>query len=557
MKKLLLFLMVLCAVFPVFSQQRIDQVFDLSLTTQTGTLMVYDANNSDGKVYSASNKDFNQISKMVFTPNDPDIDDQIIITVDANGTSNTDICRSNSLWMYIHNRVKLTFTTKNQRGKIKAIDFSIANAQFASRVQYFILDDSNTFYPTYDGKKTFNASKGTWNYTLNEGNDQHTVIIANSSTTTSCGFEKIKITWTPGTAEPPAIPNAEISEATEDDEGTYHFLSTASAKITGPDDADIYYTFTTDESVVEPTISDENKIASGESVTITETGRLLIQSVNKNNPNLKSAVNTYDFKKTDVVTVANIGELTKNGIHDGLGVIINCRLNTLGTYETNAENFTGRPTYYAYVRDINNNVIKLVSQGTPFPESYSAIGYHNSWGHDGLYIEPMGVAGEFRYNNGLPEIYVKSVTSDFTSYLKDATSQKAPSETWKPMSIRTDKITQDMFNRRVVLQNMKWIGENSQIEDAAGNRFQVYPRLNVPVYEYSGAATTTTKSFQQLLNNPQAGHHYQIEAFIGQNRGELLVFPIVELRETPNAPKLMAPNALDGEVNIISDQIKR
>lgn len=233
----------------------------------------------------------------------------------------------------------------------------------------------------------------------------------------------------------PSIPNISVANSEEVEDGISFFGETqvtfTKSNIEDDDNYDIYWLLTNDESVedITPETDGVQVTKPGKPITISKGGKLVWMAAAAEDNTLRTQSASVNLIQVPAQPFYSIGELIGNGENDGVTVRLNCPLNIVGAYETNYQNSTGNPTYYAYVRDEAGKFIKVVSHGAKFPSSYFSVGMHTSWGHDGMYLKAGSIVGVLNYNQGLPELVVKNPSFDYTTYLKEATEDK-PQTLW-------------------------------------------------------------------------------------------------------------------------------
>lgn len=569
MKKLLLLLLTLIAFAPPMMRAA-DAVTMTLFSKAANNCCEYQLKGSDQwityKVATSTIDDVQTIRTKI-----SDTEDYVIIDLDHSelASNATYTSRFNTVGLFLARGTKFSIRTQSQTGTISRVQFTggqwgnIQDGYSSNSLKNLTYIPLNSEY-IIPFTKNFQYYTATLDISSEPRNKVEFKSYSEETDFMSCALQSITVVVTPGDVAKPEIPHIESEYIHLAEDGSYTFFGETYITVKGDDNSDIYWSFTTDKTVETIDTQTADKIISGDQIALKDSGRLILIAVKKSDPTLVSSVNIYDFNKGSAMPFESIDALIGTGEYDGAEVMLDCDLNIVGGFVTNAANSTGRPTYYIYVRDVKDNYIKIVSQGSPFPDSYFHKGPHDAlWNlHKGAFLNQGSIVGVFNYNYGLPEIYVKTPAYDYTEYLLEATSSSSQMTFdrlgYQPAPVK--ELSTDMFNRYVVLDNMKWVGENTQVEDAAGNVYQLYARLIIPEYDYNGnpipSYDTEGSTFASLVGNPEAGKRYRITGFIAQLAGVLKIFPTEPIREIPSQPVVMAPNQLSGTVNIISDEVK-
>ena len=500
-----------------------------------GSLTIYSDKNPRGEAYvtpTSASDTYMNVKRIVYVPAAPDNKDAIIIDV-TEGTLNI-----NSAWAYMPKGAITKLAIRTQNGSsfnteifdctnTTAVNFANANCDGIGE------DEFSPFYH----RVAITAGK---KYKFNTNDDAKRTFFSNGQK--SNGFGQITLIWEPTDVAkapaPPVISHPEGSVGSDDGSGIYRMVDELDLVATG--DGPMYYLFTNDPTVSELGThfgQEARMIQNGQPFTVKRSwfsggatkGRLLIQTGVFTDKTTRSSSAQAFIELVDATSFSALADIIKPE-NTGKDILVTngCELWVTGVYRTRIEG-GALDTYYAYVTDGTNN-IKIVSQGERFPSTFVA----------GRKLPAGAFVGEFRYNYGSPEIVI---SQSYRSFIKNNGVQDSNFDsTVKDVA----SITTADFNRKVRLRNAEWLAANNEVRGADGENYLIYARLE---------ANANPSELTDEMFKAAAGTRWAIEGYAGQVNGKIAIFPTAQVLPCPGTPKLLAPNPVEGEIEVISKTV--
>ena len=503
-----------------------------------GTLTIYSDKNPRGEAYvtpTSSSNSYMNVKRIVYVPAAPNNNDAIIVDV-TEGTFSI-----NQIWAFVTKGTSFTIRSQNSSkfkneifncndnfiGSYKDID------NFVPRCDNII--EKDVLLPTRDPSSTDKKA-------VFKNGFESTRSFTNSGTVVR-GFGQITLVWNPSSeTKAPAAPRVSLAPggAGSYEGGVYKMVDRLDLKIES--DGPTYRRFTSLEDS-DPDCGfafGQSLYEVGATYTINKTdlannnytnAKLLLQSgvFTESTKTTKSNSTQVYIQLIDATSFSALADIIKPE-NTGKDILVTngCELWVTGVYRTRIEG-GALDTYYAYVTDGTNN-IKIVSQGEPFPSTFVA----------GSKLPAGAFVGEFRYNYGSPEIVI---SQSYRSFIKNNGVQDSNFDsTVKDVA----SITTADFNRKVRLRNAEWLAANNEVRGADGENYLIYARLE---------ANANPSELTDEMFKAAAGTRWAIEGYAGQVNGKTAIFPTAQVLPCPGTPKLLAPNPVEGEIEVISKTV--
>ena len=503
-----------------------------------GTLTIYSDKNPRGEAYvtpTSSSNSYMNVKRIVYVPAAPNNNDAIIVDV-TEGTFSI-----NQIWAFVTKGTSFTIRSQNSSkfkneifncndnfiGSYKDID------NFVPRCDNII--EKDVLLPTRDPSSTDKKA-------VFKNGFESTRSFTNSGTVVR-GFGQITLVWNPSSeTKAPAAPRVSLAPggAGSYEGGVYKMVDRLDLKIES--DGPTYRRFTSLEDS-DPDCGfafGQSLYEVGATYTINKTdlannnytnAKLLLQSgvFTESTKTTKSNSTQVYIQLIDATSFSALADIIKPE-NTGKDILVTngCELWVTGVYRTRIEG-SALDTYYAYVTDGTNN-IKIVSQGERFPSTFVA----------GSKLPAGAFVGEFRYNYGSPEIVI---SQSYRSFIKNNGVQDSNFDsTVKDVA----SITTADFNRKVRLRNAEWLAANNEVRGADGENYLIYARLE---------ANANPSELTDEMFKAAAGTRWAIEGYAGQVNGKTAIFPTAQVLPCPGTPKLLAPNPVEGEIEVISKTV--
>ena len=503
-----------------------------------GTLTIYSDKNPRGEAYvtpTSSSNSYMNVKRIVYVPAAPNNNDAIIVDI-TEGTFSI-----NQIWAFVTKGTSFTIRSQNSSkfkneifncndnfiGSYKDID------NFVPRCDNII--EKDVLLPTRDPSSTDKKA-------VFKNGFESTRSFTNSGTVVR-GFGQITLVWNPSSeTKAPAAPRVSLAPggAGSYEGGVYKMVDRLDLKIES--DGPTYRRFTSLEDS-DPDCGfafGQSLYEVGATYTINKTdlannnytnAKLLLQSgvFTESTKTTKSNSTQVYIQLIDATSFSALADIIKPE-NTGKDILVTngCELWVTGVYRTRIEG-GALDTYYAYVTDGTNN-IKIVSQGEPFPSTFVA----------GSKLPAGAFVGEFRYNYGSPEIVI---SQSYRSFIKNNGVQDSNFDsTVKDVA----SITTADFNRKVRLRNAEWLAANNEVRGADGENYLIYDRLE---------ANANPSELTDEMFKAAAGTRWAIEGYAGQVNGKTAIFPTAQVLPCPGTPKLLAPNPVEGEIEVISKTV--
>ena len=503
-----------------------------------GTLTIYSDKNPRGEAYvtpTSSSNSYMNVKRIVYVPAAPNNNDAIIVDI-TEGTFSI-----NQIWAFVTKGTSFTIRSQNSSkfkneifncndnfiGSYKDID------NFVPRCDNII--EKDVLLPTRDPSSTDKKA-------VFKNGFESTRSFTNSGTVVR-GFGQITLVWNPSSeTKAPAAPRVSLAPggAGSYEGGVYKMVDRLDLKIES--DGPTYRRFTSLEDS-DPDCGfafGQSLYEVGATYTINKTdlannnytnAKLLLQSgvFTESTKTTKSNSTQVYIQLIDATSFSALADIIKPE-NTGKDILVTngCELWVTDVYRTRIEG-GALDTYYAYVTDGTNN-IKIVSQGEPFPSTFVA----------GSKLPAGAFVGEFRYNYGSPEIVI---SQSYRSFIKNNGVQDSNFDsTVKDVA----SITTADFNRKVRLRNAEWLAANNEVRGADGENYLIYDRLE---------ANANPSELTDEMFKAAAGTRWAIEGYAGQVNGKTAIFPTAQVLPCPGTPKLLAPNPVEGEIEVISKTV--
>ena len=475
------------------------------------------------------------VKRIVYVPAAPNNNDAIIVDI-TEGTFSI-----NDIWAFVTKGTSFTIRSQNSSkfkneifncndnfiGSYKDID------NFVPRCDNII--EKDVLLPTRDPSSTDKKA-------VFKNGFESTRSFTNSGTVVR-GFGQITLVWNPSSeTKAPAAPRVSLAPggAGSYEGGVYKMVDRLDLKIES--DGPTYRRFTSLEDS-DPDCGfafGQSLYEVGATYTINKTdlannnytnAKLLLQSgvFTESTKTTKSNSTQVYIQLIDATSFSALADIIKPE-NTGKDILVTngCELWVTDVYRTRIEG-GALDTYYAYVTDGTNN-IKIVSQGEPFPSTFVA----------GSKLPAGAFVGEFRYNYGSPEIVI---SQSYRSFIKNNGVQDSNFDsTVKDVA----SITTADFNRKVRLRNAEWLAANNEVRGADGENYLIYARLE---------ANANPSELTDEMFKAAAGTRWAIEGYAGQVNGKTAIFPTAQVLPCPGTPKLLAPNPVEGEIEVISKTV--
>ena len=503
-----------------------------------GTLTIYSDKNPRGEAYvtpTSSSNSYMNVKRIVYVPAAPNNNDAIIVDI-TEGTFSI-----NQIWAFVTKGTSFTIRSQNSSkfkneifncndnfiGSYKDID------NFVPRCDNII--EKDVLLPTRDPSSTDKKA-------VFKNGFESTRSFTNSGTVVR-GFGQITLVWNPSSeTKAPAAPRVSLAPggAGSYEGGVYKMVDRLDLKIES--DGPTYRRFTSLEDS-DPDCGfafGQSLYEVGATYTINKTdlannnytnAKLLLQSgvFTESTKTTKSNSTQVYIQLIDATSFSALADIIKPE-NTGKDILVTngCELWVTGVYRTRIEG-GALDTYYAYVTDGTNN-IKIVSQGERFPSTFVPRSK----------LPAGAFVGEFRYNYGSPEIVI---SQSYRSFIKNNGVQDSNFDsTVKDVA----SITTADFNRKVRLRNAEWLAANNEVRGADGENYLIYARLE---------ANANPSELTDEMFKAAAGTRWAIEGYAGQVNGKTAIFPTAQVLPCPGTPKLLAPNPVEGEIEVISKTV--